>query len=109
MDLEKELEIIMGTYLEIDDEDNITGFNFDKAIKDIKILFDQALSSQLKEVLGVIESKRRKTDMSIYEGTNPNSKELPKISVSGALNKTSVESYNKALDDLKAEVEKLNN
>lgn len=57
-DKEKELEIIMGTYLEIDDEDNITGFNFDKAIKDIITLIQEALTTQKEAFIKIIESKR---------------------------------------------------
>jgi len=80
--------------------------NFIPSIKD---LISQACSSQLKEVLGVIESKRA-DEMSASEGIktvalsdnlwhrlyNSNKKEW-----------VAAEIYNQALDDLKAEVEKL--
>lgn len=58
-------------------------------IREVKKLLDKALSSQLKEVLGVINSFKLDTCETVGCGCNGDKR------------------YNEALDDLKAEVEKL--
>lgn len=58
----------------------------DHAVSRVANFISALLSSQLKEVLGIVESKR-KQEPTLYD----------------------IYSYNSALDDLKAEIEKLNN
>jgi len=67
---------------------------------------DSALSSQLKEVVGVIESKKKKLELpqiKMIKGMNPDY--LPHVVASAQ--EQIVDDSNKALDDLKVEVEKL--